>query len=45
MRMSNLEELNAEIRIVGGQLNNLCDADDTTLMAGEVEVLQDFLKE
>jgi len=42
--MSNLEQLNAGIRIGGRQLNDLRYADDTTLMAGDRKDLQEILK-
>jgi len=45
MRMSNLDELNAGIRIGGGQLNNLRYAVDTTFMAGERADLQESSNE
>ena len=39
MRNAGLEETQTEIKIAGRNINNLRDADDTTLMAESEEVL------
>ena len=43
MRNAGLEEAQAEIKIVGGNINNLRYADDTTLMAESEEELKSLL--
>ena len=43
MRNSGLEEAQAGIKIVGGNINNLRYADDTTLMAESEEELKSLL--
>ena len=43
MRNAGLEETQAEIKIVGRNINNLRYADDTTLMAESEEELKSFL--
>ena len=43
MRNAGLEEAQAEIKIVGRNINNLRYADDTTLMAGSKEELKSLL--
>ena len=43
MRNSGLEEAQAGIKIVGGNINNLRYADDTTLMAESEEELKTLL--
>ena len=43
MRNAGLEEAQAEIKIAGGNINNLRYADDTTLMAESEEELKNFL--
>ena len=43
MRNTGLEEAQAGIKIAGRNLNNLRDADDTTLMAESEEELKTFL--
>ena len=43
MRNPGLDEAQAEIRIVGRNINNLRYADDTTLMAESEEELKSFL--
>ena len=43
MRNAGLEETQAEIKIAGGNINNLRYADDTTLMAESEEELKSFL--
>ena len=43
MRNAGLDEAQAEIKIVGRNINNLRYADDTTLMAESEEELQSFL--
>ena len=43
MRNSGLEESRAGIKIAGRNINNLRDADDTTLMAESEEELQSLL--
>ena len=43
MRNAGLEETQAEIKIVGRNINNLRYADDTTLMAESEEGLKSFL--
>ena len=43
MRNMGLEEAQAEIKIVGRNINNLRYADDTTLMAESEEELKSFL--
>ena len=43
MRNARLEEAQAEIKIVGRNINNLRYADDTTLMAGSKEELKSLL--
>ena len=44
MRNAGLEETQAEIKIAGGNINNLRYADDTTLMAESEEDLKSLLK-
>ena len=43
MRNARLDEAQAGIKIVGGNINNLRYADDTTLMAESEDVLKNFL--
>ena len=43
MRHARLEEAQAEIKIVGRNINNLRYADDTTLMAESEEELKSLL--
>ena len=43
MRNARLDELQAKIKIVGKNINNLRYADDTTLMAGSEEELKSLL--
>ena len=43
MRNAGLDEAQAEIKIVGRNINHLRYADDTTLMAESEEELQSFL--
>ena len=43
MRNAGLEEAQAGIKIAGGYINNLRNADDTTLMAESEEELKSFL--
>ena len=43
MRNAGLEEIQAEIKIVGRNINNLRYADDTTLMAESEEELKSLL--
>ena len=43
MRNAGLEEAQAGIKIAGRNINNLRDADDTTLMAQREEVLKSLL--
>ena len=43
MRNTGLEEAQAEIKIVGKNINNLRYADDTTLMAESEEELKSLL--
>ena len=43
MRNAGLEETQAEIKIAGGNINNLRYADDTTLMAKSEEELKSLL--
>ena len=43
MRNAGLEEAEAGIRIAGRNINNLRNADDTTLMAESEEELKSFL--
>ena len=43
MRNTGLEEVQAGIKIVGRNINNLRDADDTTLMAENEEKLKSLL--
>ena len=43
MRNSGLEEAQAEIKIAGKNINNLRQADDTTLMEESEEELKSFL--
>ena len=43
MRNAGLEEAQAGIQIAGRNINNLRDADDTTLMAESEEELKNFL--
>ena len=43
MQNAGLEEAQAEIKIVGGNINNLRYADDTTLMAESEEELKSLL--
>ena len=43
MRNAELEEAPAGIKIAGGNINNLRDADDTTLMAESEEELKSLL--
>ena len=43
MRNAGLEEAEAGIKIAGRNINNLRDADDTTLMAESEEELKSFL--
>ena len=43
MRNAGLEEVQAEIKIAGRNINNLRYADDTTLMAESEEELKSFL--
>ena len=43
MRNAGLEETQAEIKIAGGNINNLRYADDTTLMAEREEELKSLL--
>ena len=43
MRNAGLEEVQAEIKIAGRNINNLRYADDTTLMAENEEELKSFL--
>ena len=43
MRNAGLEEAQAEIKIVGGNINNLRYADDTTLMAESEEERKSLL--
>ena len=43
MRNAGLEEAQAEIKIVGRNINNLKCADDTTLMAESEEELKSLL--
>ena len=43
MRNAGLDELQAGIKIGGGNINNLRYADDTTLMAESEEELKNFL--
>ena len=43
MRNAGLEEAQAGIKIAGRNINNLRDADDTTLMAESEEVLKSLL--
>ena len=43
MRNAGLEEVQAEIKIAGRNINNLRYADDTTLMAEDEEELKSFL--
>ena len=43
MRNAELEEALAGIKIAGGNINNLRDADDTTLMAESEEELKSLL--
>ena len=43
MRNAGLEETQAEIKIAGGNINNLRYADDTTLMAESEEELKSLL--
>ena len=45
MRNAGLEEAQAGIKIVGKNINNLRDADDTTLMAASEEELKKPLDE
>ena len=44
MRNTGLEEVQAEIKIAGRNINNLRYADDTTLMAESEEELKSLLK-
>ena len=44
MRNAGLEEAKAEIKIAGRKINNLRNADDTTLMAESEEQLKSLLK-
>ena len=44
MRNAGLEEAQAEIKIAGGNINNLRYEDDTTLMAESEEDLKSLLK-
>ena len=43
MRNAGLEEAQAGIKIAGSNINNLRDADDTTLMAESEEELKSLL--
>ena len=43
MRNAGLEETQAGIKIAGGNINNLRQADDTTFMAESEEELKSFL--
>ena len=43
MRNAGLEEAQCEIKIAGGNMNNLSHADDTTLMAESEEELKNLL--
>ena len=43
MRNAGLEEAQAEIKIAGRNINNLRDADDTTLLAESEEEIKSFL--
>ena len=43
MRNAGLEETQAEIKIAGGNINNLRYADDTTLMVESAEELKSLL--
>ena len=43
MRNAGLEETQAEIKIAGGNINNLRNADDTTLMVESAEELKSLL--
>ena len=43
MRNAGLEEAQAGIKIAGGNINNLRNADDTTLMAESEEELKNLL--
>ena len=43
MRNTGLEEVQAGIKIAGRNINNLRDADDTTLMAENEEKLKSLL--
>ena len=43
MRNAGLEEAQCEIKIAGGNMNNLSHADDTTLMAESEEKLKSLL--
>ena len=43
MRNDGLEEVQAEIKIAGRNINNLTHADDTTLMAESEEELKSLL--
>ena len=43
MRNAGLEEAQCEIKIAGGNMNNLTHADDTTLMAESEEKLKSLL--
>ena len=43
MRNSRLDEAQAEIKIAGRNINNLRNADDTTLMAESEEELKSLL--
>ena len=44
MRNAGLDEAQAEIKIAGRNINNLRDADDTTLMAESEEELKSLLR-
>ena len=44
MRKAGLDEVQAGIKIAGGNINNLRYADDTTLMAESEEILKHLLK-
>ena len=43
MRNAGLEETQAGVKIAGRNINNLINADDTTLMAESEEELKSFL--
>ena len=45
MRNAGLEETQAGIKIAGRNINNLRDADDTSLMVGREEELKSLLME